>query len=211
MVVDIQGLTGFRSFFVRAIAVILCCGLLLAPMAQAFNDAVAPTCDAVLKQSKIPTPDGFYLCTATALTDQQLQPIAKAQLLTLPKTAFDYGNYHYVGDKVLSGTLSKFDHEGLGMVTLFTAQQPSADNTTPVSRLDDFTKQRHFAIDLNQDIGAASLQPMLNKHGWCSEATLRLTSIKIYVADSEGEAVTLDQFNIIKQGPFQKCQQPPAP
>ena len=175
-----------------------------------FSSAVSAACDPVFQHSRVPTPAGFYLCSASGLFDQQYQPIQTEDIAKLEKNAFDYGQYEFQGEIELTGIISKFEYEAYGVIILFTAANDDAPKGTPAeTRLEEYTRQRTFEFNDVEKIDPATLTPVFNDHGWCATATVKVSKLRIDVQDIDGIfGPIMTEYKVLKKGPFEKC---PAP
>lgn len=188
------------------------CGRFSPLLGLMFASTVSAACDPVFQHSRVPTPTGFYLCSASGLFDQQYQPILTKDIAKLEKNAFDYGQYNYQGEIELTGIISKFEYEAYGVIILFTAANDDAAKGTPAeTRLEEYTRQRTFEFHDVEKIDPATLSPVFNDHGWCATATVKVSKLRIDVQDTDGIfGPIMTEYKVLKKGTFEKCP-PPKP
>ena len=165
-------------------------------------------CHEKAQSLSVPTPNGFSLvaaCNMTDIKDGRTIPLKSAK--GLPAERFDMGIYLYKGRRTLTGKIVKaFDPMADYSVTFFpTDRAPTRTSAQNQSRLQGFSRLEEFSlIEDEKKIGTQSLV-VTEKVSWCSEATITVHEIKMYVADTEGEGPYATKYDVVRLSKFRKC------
>jgi len=141
----------------------------------------------------------------TDIKDGRTIPLKSAK--ELPAERFDMGVYLYKGQRTLTGKIVKaFDPMADYSVTFYpTHRAPTRTSAQNQSRLQEFSRLEKFSlIEDEKKIGTQSLV-VTEKASWCSEATITVHEIKMYVADTEGEGPYATKYDVVHLSKFRKC------
>lgn len=165
-------------------------------------------CHEKAQSLSIPAPNGFSLvaaCNMTDIKDGRTIPLKSANGLSAER--FDMGTYLYKGRKTLTGKIVKaFDPMTDYSVIFYPTHRalpriPSQNQ----SRLQRFSRLENFSlIEDERKIGTQSLV-VTDNVSWCSEATITVHEIKMYVADTEGEGPYATKYDVVRLSKFRKC------
>jgi hypothetical protein len=165
-------------------------------------------CSDAVRRLPIPTPDGFTLVAVCGMLDVEgLVPISLKSAFKLPPERFDMGTYLYQGHMTMTGTVIKADNPALGHTVTFTPTRrtPSPSQARKLSRLQEFALLNEFSLIADEKtIGSENLVAT-ERVSWCSDATITLKEVEVYVADTEGEGPLARKYEVVRRSKFRRC------
>jgi hypothetical protein len=164
-------------------------------------------CNKDAQRIPVPTPDGFSLFAVCGMWDiKDNISISPKLAKTLPPERL-MGHYYYRGHKTMTGKIVKAYSPIADATIIFHPAQPALrrTNTRNLSSFHEFASLTNLSLEGDEKKSGTQNLEVSEAVSWCSEATITVQEIEIFLAETEGTGPLATKYHIVRRSKFRKC------